>query len=168
MRLLAPRGYAGIATLASAAMLATAHAFERFGGYQPCLLCLRQREVYWAALALGLVGWLLLARLRRPLLTRGVPLLLALVFLAGAGVAGYHAGVEQGWWPGPTACAVAKGGVSAASMSALAGGAQVRVVSCEDVVWAFLGLSMAGWNTLVSLALAALGFMTVRGGRRAR
>lgn len=153
---LGARSYAIYALLASAAMLAAAHAFERFGGYQPCLLCLRQREVYWIALAVAAVGVVALLRRPHPSLVRALPLLLALIFLVGFGVAGYHAGAEWGWWAGPTACAV-QSGVSVAGMEALAGGARVRAVSCEDAAWVWAGLSMAGWNALISLALAALG-----------
>ena len=50
------------AILASASLLAIAHGFERFGGYAPCLLCLKQREVYWAALGLG-AAFMVLVRL---------------------------------------------------------------------------------------------------------
>ena len=54
-----------VAALVSAAMLAIAHAFERFGGLAPCTLCLRQREVYWVALAVGLVGFALASAIHR-------------------------------------------------------------------------------------------------------
>jgi disulfide bond formation protein DsbB len=148
--------YVAFAALASAAMLAAAHAFERLGGYQPCLLCLRQREVYWIALAVALLGIAALRARPHPSLTRALPLLLALVFFVGFGVAGYHAGVEWKWWAGPKACAVGTG-VSLDALEALAGGAKVRVVSCEEAAWVMAGLSMAGWNALVSLGLAGLG-----------
>ena len=155
----AAAGYALLAALASAAMLAAAHAFERIGGYQPCLLCLRQREVYWVALGVAAVS---LAALRlRPddSLRRAVPLLLALVFLVGFGIAGYHAGVEWKWWEGPAACAVGTN-VSSAGLQALAGGtAKARIVSCDEAAWVMAGLSMAGWNALASLGLATLGLM---------
>ena len=154
---LGARSYALLAAIASAAMLAAAHAFERIGGYQPCLLCLRQREVYWIALGVAVLGALALLRRPHPSLVRVLPLLLALVFVTGAGVAAWHAGVEWKWWPGPSACAVGSG-VDVSAMEALAGGTSaVRVVSCEDAAWVFGGLSMAGWNALISLGLAAIG-----------
>lgn len=163
------RAYALLAALASAAMLATAHIFERFG-YQPCGLCLRQREVYWIALPLALAGFVLLTR--RNDKARVVPLLLAAVFLTGAGVAAYHAGVEWKWWPGPRSCA-AGGAASAEDIAAMLRGARVPDLRCDEAAWRLLGLSMAGWNALVSLGLAALGVLTAlrsphRGSRFAR
>ena len=151
------RSYALFAVLASAAMLAAAHAFERIGGYQPCLLCLRQREVYWMALAIAALGVLALLRRPHPSLVRALPLLLAMIFSLGFLVAGYHAGVEWEWWPGPEQCAI--GSSSAAAVQAFASGAPVREVSCDEAPWVFAGLSMAGWNALVSLGLAAFGVL---------
>ena len=153
------RTYLLLAAAASAAMLASAHAFEHIGGLAPCLLCLRQREVYWIALPVAVAGLVLLARRPEPAMPRVLPLLLGLVFLVGFGIAGFHAGVEQKWWPGPTLCVVG-GGVDAAALDALAGGAAQRVVSCAEIPWSLFGLSMAGWNALISLGLAGLGVWT--------
>jgi disulfide bond formation protein DsbB len=147
------------AAAVSAAMLATAHAFERIGGYDPCALCLRQREVYWGALAVALAG-LLLARLRRaPLWVTSF--LLGAIFVTGFIVAGYHAGAEWGWWPGPTACSVATvGAVTAGDLTAILDGtARVRAPACDVAAWRMAGLSMAGWNALVSAGLAAVSFL---------
>lgn len=141
------------AGVASVAMLAAAHAFQSFGGYAPCTLCLKQREVYWAALGVASAG-LLAARLWRPALVRWLCLLLAAIFLYGAGLAAYHAGVEWKWWPGPTTC-TGSGSVTAADMADLLAGARIRGPSCDKAVWVFLGLSMAGWNALISLGLSA-------------
>ncbi|MCR5877323.1 disulfide bond formation protein B [Phenylobacterium sp. J367] len=145
-----------VALLASAGMLAIAHAFETFGGYAPCTLCLRQREVYWTAIGLA-VGFMVLVRLpggpRWRELTCWV---LGLVFLVGVGVAAYHAGAEWKFWPGPTTCASAGGGITAADMEAFLGGEEVRPPACDEAAWVFAGLSMAGWNVLISLGLAGL------------
>lgn len=141
------------ALLASAAMLAIAHAFERFGGLAPCILCLDQREVYWVAMAVAAVG---LAANFTPLKGRFDRLVFAalgLTFLFGVGVAVRHAGAEWDWWPGPAACAAGRGGVSAADMAALLSGAKVEMPSCEEAAWRFLGLSMAGWNAIISVGL---------------
>lgn len=145
------------ALIASAGMLAIAHAFERLGGLAPCTLCLRQREVYWAAGAAAAAFMVVVRLPNGPRLREASCWILALVFLAGAGVAAYHAGVEWKFWPGPTACSGAgAGGVDAAAMQALLQGAPIRGPACDEAAWVFLGLSMAGWNALVSLALAAL------------
>jgi disulfide bond formation protein DsbB len=162
MARLSPRSYVILAAAASAAMLAAAHAFERWGGYSPCQLCLRQREVYWIALPAALVGFGLL--LRRPDLGRVVPVLLAAVFLTGFGVAAYHAGVEWKWWPAPATCG--GGGTAAAGdLQAMLRGEPVRYVLCDEAAWVMSGLSMAGWNALASLGLAALGLFAAAGGR---
>ena len=166
MPALSPRSYAILAALASAAMLGAAHAFQRFGGYEPCLLCLRQREVYWIALPAALIGLGLLAR--RPDLGRAVPALLALIFLTGAGVAAYHAGVEWKWWPAPATCGGSVQAAKAGDIAAMLRGEKVRYVLCDQAAWTMAGLSMAGWNALMSLGLAGLGFLTALGGGRAR
>ena len=150
------------ALVAAASMLAVAHAFETFGGYAPCTLCLRQREVYWVAGGVAL-GALLLVRLLK---ARGwrvaSDLLLGLIFLAGMGIAIYHAGAEWKFWPGPTTCASTGGGVSAADLAAMLNGARIRPPACDQAAWVFLGLSMAGWNALVSAGLAVLSFAAAR------
>ena len=144
------------ALVASAGMLAIAHGFQTFGELAPCALCLRQREVYWVAFALALAG-MILTRLQggarfRPAFNLG----LAVVFAVGFGVAAYHAGAEWKWWPGPSTCASTGGAVSLEALSGLLEGAAVRAPACDQAPWVFVGLSMAGWNALISLALAAL------------
>ena len=145
------------AVLAAAGMLATAHAFETFGGYPPCTLCLRQREVYWLALGLGIVFMALVRTPGGPRWRAATCWMLALVFLVGFGVAVYHAGAEWKFWPGPEACAATGSiGVSAADMAAFLAGEKVKPPACDEAPWVFAGLSMAGWNAVVSLGLAAL------------
>lgn len=145
-----------IALLVSVAMLATAHAFERFAFLLPCQLCLRQREVYWAAIAMSATGLVLwnIRQNRRFLVAFNV--MLALVFLTGAVVAAYHAGVEWGFWPAPTGCGTEAVDVINIDLSGI--DERTATASCEEAAWTMLGLSMAGWNALVSLALAGLSF----------
>jgi disulfide bond formation protein DsbB len=81
---------------------------------------------------------------------------LGLAFLAGAILASYHAGVEWKFWPGPAACTGVSGAPSAAAMNAFLNGAKTAPPACDKAAWVFGGLSMAGWNALASLALAAL------------
>ena len=146
-----------LALAVSAAMLMAAHAFEHFAYLLPCQLCLRQREVYWAAIAMagtGLVLWRIRPN-RRFLVAFNV--MLALVFLTGAVVAAFHAGVEWDFWPAPQGC-----GAEAVDVINLDLGSideRTATVSCEDAAWTMLGLSMAGWNALVSLGLAAVSFV---------
>lgn len=143
------------AVLFAAAMLATAHAFETFGGYAPCTLCLRQREVYWAILAVGLAFMILVRTPGGPRWREATCWVLALGFLVGCGIAIYHAGAEWKFWPGPQACASGgAGGVSAADLAGFLGGDKVRPPACDEAPWVFAGLSMAGWNAVASLGMA--------------
>jgi disulfide bond formation protein DsbB len=143
------------ALAASAAMLAIAHAFQTFGGLAPCELCLKQRTVYWVA---GAVAAAAMVVVRLPGGPRWRPAscwLLALIFLVGAGIAGYHAGVEWKFWPGPQSCS-GGGVVTAAALKDLLNGGGVKMPACDQPAWKFAGLSMAGWNTVASLILVAL------------
>lgn len=129
-------------------------------GIAPCELCLKERLPYYAGTALGAVTVFAAARAPRPLALACFTLLVALfVFSAGFGV--YHAGVEWGFWVGPSDCTGTpeRAGNSADFLHQLQ---TVRVVRCDAVAIRILGLSLAGWNVVVSLgivALAAAGFM---------
>lgn len=142
--------------LVAAAMLATAHAFETFGGYAPCTLCLRQREVYWAILGAGVAFMVLVRMPGGPRWRDATCWVLAAAFLVSCGVAVYHAGAEWKFWPGPQACASGGAGVNAADLSAFLEGAKVKPPACDEAAWVFAGLSMAGWNAVISLGLAGL------------
>ena len=100
------RWWTAFALAASLAMLGVAHAFEQFGGLEPCNLCLKQREVFWGAAVIGLLatGWTLISGGRRGT-PRIASFLLAAVFLTGTIAAAFHAGGEYGWWRLPAACA---------------------------------------------------------------
>lgn len=149
-----------LALLASLSMLAAAHAFERFGNMAPCALCLHQREAYWGAASIAalaiLAGTFGKNRLvNNALGARAFTLLLACAFGAGAMIAGFHVGVEYKWWPGLAECA--SGGsfeVSGDLLGAL--GKPMDVPACDKVAWSMLGVSMAGWNMIISLGLAAM------------
>ena len=80
---------------------------------------------------------------------------LALVLLWSAGLGAYHAGVEWNWWPGPQDCAVAPPALGTGG-SLLEQMQKTRVVPCDEAAWRFLGLSLAGWNALISFGLAAV------------
>jgi disulfide bond formation protein DsbB len=152
------------AFLACVMMLAGAHAFETFGHMAPCELCLKQRDVYWCAMGVAAAGGLLGFTRIRGVTTRIANILLVLLFLLGATVAGYHAGVEWKFWPGPAECTGGAAGVSTADLTALLNGAKAKIPQCDKPAWVFFGLSMAGWNTLVSLGLALFSGMAASRG----
>lgn len=155
------------ALFAAALMLAIAHAFETFGGYAPCTLCLRQREVYWVAGTVALAGAL---ATRLPSLGKIRWLFdaaLALIFAVGVGYAVYHSGAEWKWWPGPTTCSGTGAAVNLDSLAAIANGtAKIKPPACDEAAWRMLGLSMAGWNVLISLKLTILSLMAVFADRK--
>ena len=144
-----------VALLASGAMLAIAHAFQRFGGLAPCELCLKQRTVYWVAGAVAALAMILVRLPGGPRWRAATCWILALIFLVGAGIAGYHAGVEWKFWPGPQSCS-GGGAVTAAALKDLLEGGGVKMPACDQAAWRLLGISMAGWNTVASLILVAL------------
>jgi disulfide bond formation protein DsbB len=148
------RHWLALALAAAAGMLAAAHAFETFGHLAPCTLCLYQRDVYWTALPIAAAS---LVVVRTPLakLASLLGFVLALTFLVGAAIAVWHAGAEWKFWPGPKTCASAGGGASAAGLAALMHGARIAAPHCDEAAWRLFGLSMAGWNVLISLKLAA-------------
>lgn len=135
-----------IASAGSAALLLGALAFQYIGGLAPCELCLWQR---WPHLAAVLIGLAALASGQRNLAWLG-----ALAALATAGIGGFHAGVELGWWEGLQSCS--GGSIAGISTSDLLNpSADVgAVVRCDAIAWQMLGLSMAGWNMVISAILA--------------
>ena len=150
-----------VATAAIAiAALAVVHALESFGGYLPCELCLRQREVYWTALGVAAAS-LAIGRVRRVAIPVGV-VAVGVAFAVGAVLAAYHAGVEWKWWPGPTACTgSARGAVSAASVLASLDVKQ-HMVRCDEAALRIAGVSLSGWNALASAALSITSFLVLR------
>jgi disulfide bond formation protein DsbB len=154
------------ALASSLLLLAIAHGFETIGGLAPCALCLRAREVYWVAAWIALAS-MFLVRMRGGERWRWhTNAVLALIFAVGTALAVYHSGVEWKWWPGPTACASAGGAVNAGQMADLLQGAKIAPPACDKPAWVFLGLSMAGWNGLISLALTILSLLAVAHERR--
>ena len=130
--------------------------FFQYGlGLKPCPLCLEQRYAYYFAIPLALMVVLgdQAGSSRKVLVAALIVIALGMLWNAGLGV--YHSGVEWKWWPGPQQCAGALEDIGAA------GGLidklqSINVVRCDEAAWRFLGLSLAGYNALISLLLAAI------------
>src|SRR5437762_13400662 len=139
----------------AAVTLAGAWFFQLVLEILPCPLCREQRYAYYLAIPLGALT-ALAARggAPRPLLRAGLAIL-ALAALANAGLGTYHAGVEWGFWKGPTDCTGPVGNLGSAG-DLLSRLDTVKVVRCDEVQWRFLGLSLAGYNVLISLLMAAI------------
>ena len=137
-----------LALLVPIAALGGALAFQFWGGLYPCEMCWWQRYGHIAALTLALLSLALPAR--------RWPVALSALALGVAGLIGlYHAGVEYGWWLGFTACTSAvhfNGGDPVAEILA------APLVRCDVVQWKLFGLSLAGYNFLLSTAAAAVIF----------
>jgi disulfide bond formation protein DsbB len=148
---LTPRGFAAFVLIASASILGSAFASQYWGGLAPCELCLLQRWPWAAAIAIALVA---LAAGSRPALP-WVALGLALVFALGAAFAFYHVGVEQHWFAGPSAC-TARGGAAMTLEEMKRQILGTAPVLCDRVQWSLFGVSMAGWNLVASVGMAAI------------
>ena len=138
---------------ASLATLVAALGFQHLGDLDPCILCIYQRWPYVAVaglaalvLALPHSGWL------RPALLG----LCGAALLVGGGLALFHVGVEQHWWAGTAACegqvSITRGSIEDLRAQLLG----APVTRCDQVAWSLFGISMAGYNLLVSLGLAVL------------
>jgi disulfide bond formation protein DsbB len=157
---LAPALFAGI----SAVLLLTVFLMEHVGGYWPCPLCWVQRYIHFAGLGFGLFG---LLALRRPRLQALLLALLGVAYLVSAGYAAFHVGVEGGYFG--SACS-GSGGAASSIDELRARLMHAPRIRCDEVQWSLLGVSLAGWNGIVSLALAGLAFYAaaLRHGQRQR
>jgi disulfide bond formation protein DsbB len=136
-----------LSLLVPAALLAGAFAFEHVGGLPPCEMCWWQRWAHMAAVAFALAAFIAARRL--PDRGRSFVWLAALAILSGAAIATYHAGVEADIFDGFTQC-TATAGRSFADIMA------TPLVRCDEVPWSLFGISMAGWNAILSLLSALL------------
>ncbi len=155
--LAAPLAIAGI----GAATLIGAWIFEYGFGIQPCPLCLEQRIAYYFAIPLAaLLALGAAAGASRKVFVLGL-LAIAVGMIWNAGLGAYHSGVEWGWWKGPQDCAGPINDLGGAG-GLLKQLQSIRIVRCDEVQWRFLGLSLAGYNVLISLALAAIALWGAR------
>lgn len=129
-------------------------------GLAPCHLCLWQRGAYWAAIAVSIAAIAVGARSK---FRRALVALIGLVFLVGAGIALFHVGVEQQWWQGSEACVGGTAGLTGADLEAAIMNAPVT--RCDEIAFELFGISMAGYNFMLYLVLAAFSFW---GAARAR
>ncbi len=123
-----------------------------FGGLVPCELCLEQRLPYYWGLPLLALVLILWNRLPRRILPAAL-LVAAAIFAWGLYLATYHAGVEMKLWAGPTACTGVGGEIS---FSDLANINATRVVPCDAIQFELFGITLAGYNALISAAIVAM------------
>ena len=137
-----------VAASGSAALLLGAWGFQYIGGLAPCKMCIWQRYPHGVAVILGALAFAFPG-------VRPLPLLGALAAATTAGIGFYHAGVEQGWWEGPNSC-------TSSSIDGLTPDQlldqilNAPLVRCDDIAWSLMGISMAGWNGILSTLLVVL------------
>jgi disulfide bond formation protein DsbB len=139
----------------SAATLAGAWYFQLVEKLPPCPLCLEERIAYHVVIPLSLLMAIAaLVRAPKSLLTVGFVVII-IAMLANTVLGTYHAGVEWRWWAGPTDCTGPLTDLNAGG-SLLSQLNSIHVVRCDEAAWRFLGISLAGYNALISLFLAAI------------
>ena len=140
-----------LAVLVPAGLLAGAYGSEHFGGLSPCEMCWWQRYAHFAGLGAALLS---LALSRLPDRGRSFVWLAALGIFASGLIGGYHAGVELGIFEGITQCTTSNAGLSAEEL--LDRVMNAPLTRCDEVQFSFLGISMAGWNAILSVLFALL------------
>ena len=160
-----PRHAPIVILAASLAVLAGAFAFQYLGGIEPCILCIYQRFAYGATIVLSAVALGFAVSGQRRALA-GLLVVTALAFAVGAAIAAFHVGVEQHWWRGTAACG-ASGALATTIEELRRQIMNAPIVRCDEVPWSLFGVSMAGYNVLISAALATFSLWAARGmGRR--
>jgi len=131
--------------------------FQYIGGYPPCEICHWQRWPHIAAAVVGILGGgAVSVGMLQPKLAWPIAVLTILLAAVSGAIGVYHAGIEWQWWKGPTACT----GPAFQLMGKL--NLNARVVMCDRAAWRMFGLSMAGYNAIISLGAAAIGLFLVR------
>jgi disulfide bond formation protein DsbB len=137
--------------------------FFQYGlGYPPCPLCLEQRMSFYATVPLAALLWLGATHgASRKVLLLGL-IVIVLIMLWNSGLAAYHAGIEWKLWTGPRDCTgpIDKFGSTTDLLKQLK---SISLVRCDVAAWRFLGLSLAGYDVLLSLVLAAIAAWGAKG-----
>jgi len=166
----APPRMAAAAIVAATLSIATilgAYFFEFVLHYAPCPLCLTQRIPYYVTIPLAIVVAIAAyAGVSRRLLAAGL-VLIAITMVIGVGLGVYHSGVEWKWWVGPSDCSgpITNFGAAGGLLQKIE---TTPVVRCDEAAWRLLGLSLAGYNTLISAAVTGIALWGVWGHDRAR
>ena len=147
-----------IALLLPVALLGGALGSQYLGGLYPCEMCYWQRWPHGAAILLAALAFTAPTDSQR---TRSLTLLAAVAIAISGAIGVYHAGVEQGIFEGITTCASTAKAASAVDL--LKAIMKTPLVRCDQVQFAFIGVSMAGWNAILSLGGAAtIAWLTLR------
>ncbi len=149
---------ASVLLLGMIAVISSALAFEHIGGYIPCKLCLEQREPWYAGIPVAALALIALWMKWPPLIGRGLLVIAGLIMVYSLVLGINHSGVEWGFWQGPSDCGAVDSSIANDTGSFLQQLEQTVGPSCTDAALRVGGLSFAGWNALMSAALAGLSF----------
>ena len=141
---------------APAAMLGFVYYAQYVMGLLPCILCLYQRPPHFVAAAAALLALAFVGGPRG--VSRAFLGLAGAALLIGAGIAAFHAGVEWKFWPGLAECGGSVDPIATNIGDLVSGMETAKIVRCDEPAWVFMGLSMAGWNAIISSLLAAIAF----------
>lgn len=141
---------AAIMTVSAGALLG-AYFFQYVVGLAPCILCLYQRAPHAALVVLGLIAFGLGLK-RHPKKASVIILLCAILYLVSGALGIYHTGVEQHWWVSAfEACAAP---ISFSADNLVAQLEKTAAVRCDAIAWQMFGISMAGYNSILSFVMA--------------
>ncbi|WP_288457376.1 disulfide bond formation protein B [uncultured Sphingomonas sp.] len=141
-----------LALVIPAALLGGAWAFQLLGGLYPCEMCHWQRWPHYGALVLAVLAFATGGPRVKATLVAGAAALVAVSGLIGV----FHAGVEYHWWQGITACTQTVSTTGLSTDQALRDLLAAPIVRCDAAQWALFGVSLAGWNAILSLTGAAV------------
>jgi disulfide bond formation protein DsbB len=153
--------------IGGAATILGAWFFQYVLGYMPCPLCLEQRYAFYFGIPLAVMVGLgdTVGASRKVLLLALFAIMAGMIWNTGLSI--FHAGVEWKWWPGPRDCSGPLDSLSAGSL--LRDLQSIHIARCDEAAWRFLGISLAGYDVLISAALAAIaGWGLLAGARQAR
>lgn len=145
------RAASAVVMAVSSGALLGAYFFQYVVGLAPCILCLYQRAPHAALILLGLIAFGLGLK-RHPKKAAFLILLCAALYLVSSGLAFYHAGVEQHWWV--SAFEACSAPISFSADNLVAQLEKTAAVRCDAIAWQMFGISMAGYNAMLSFIMA--------------
>ena len=147
-----------------AAPIAGVWFFELVIKLKPCPMCLEQRIPYYIGIPLACVVAFAAFRKAPRMVVIGGLIALALLMLWNVYMGVFHAGVEWKWWLGPAECTgTPEFGGAGGFLNRLQ---NINITRCDEAAWRFLGLSLAGYNALISLALTVIALWGARAAAR--
>ena len=149
-----------LSLVTSIAMLSGAYSFEYIGGLYPCDLCWPQRYAHMAIIVFA--SFALYLRKNNPAKWLRFKILTLFSWAVSVGYSGYHAGVEQKWWEGPDSCTLQTNDDNLSAEQFFSTLNEVTFIRCDDIPWELFGISMAGYNFLISFVMFIMLFFSVR------